>query len=718
MQGDGSCTNRLYLDRNGRPARRPRRHRLTFALLGALVTLALLAAVAGLRPQTARAAGSAPFSLQQAELSAGDGAAWDNFGCSVAVSGDTAVVGAPHHAVGSNASQGAAYIFVYSGGVWTQQAELGASDGDDFGCSVAVSGDTVVVGASASDADQGAAYVFVRSGDTWSQQAELSPSDGGAFELFGSSVAIDGNTTLVGAPQEAVGSDASQGAAYVFAGSGSTWTQQAELTASDGAADDNFGRSVALSGDTALVGAPQHARGGNAYQGAAYVFSRSDSTWTRRAELSAADGAAWDTFAWSVALSADTALVGAPCAGGGNDGQGAAYVFAGSGSAWTQHAELTASDGASVDLFGWAVALSGDTALVGAPQHAVGGNDQQGAAYAFAGSGSTWTQQAELSAADGAGRDYFGRAVALSGDAALVAAPHADQGAAYVFAAEPAVSGLRPTSGPQSGGTSVTISGSGLSNASGVAFGASPAASFTVDDDATITAVSPAGSGTVDVTITTPDGSSATGAADQFTYEGSSPSPSPTPTPTSTPTTPPTTTVAGLPAHWVRHAVTLRFTATPAAGGAPVAYTEYRLASGAWTKGTSVTVKRQGATTVSYRSADTDNNLEAARSGVVRIDTTPPTLHVRPQLLVAKRGALARIWFKVSDNISTSCVVQVVVTQFGKAKTHTLGARRCGRWFAASFRFKLPSGVYSFHLVTKDWAGNVGRSGGTLRLRG
>ena len=223
MQVERSRATQPYVDRDGLPARRPRRHRLTFALLGALVTLALLAAAAGLHPQTARAASSAPFSLQQAELNAADGAPGDILGCSVAVSGDTALVGAPNHAVG-----GTAYVFVYSGGVWTQQAELIASDGaagDYFGSSVSISGDSALVGASGhavgGNAYQGAAYVFVRSGSTWTQRAELTAADGAAWDNLGSSVAISGDTALVGAPSHAVSGNSQQGAAYVFAGSGS-----------------------------------------------------------------------------------------------------------------------------------------------------------------------------------------------------------------------------------------------------------------------------------------------------------------------------------------------------------------------------------------------------------------------------------------------------------------------------------------------------------------
>ena len=161
---------------------------------------------------------------------------------------------------------------------------------------------------------------------------------------------------------------------------------EAELIASDGAANDQFGASVAISGETALVGAPFN----HDYQGAAYVFTRSGSSWSQQAELVASDGGAWDQFGESVALDGDTAVIGAPGHQvGSNDQQGAAYVFGGSGASWSQQAELTASDGAAYDEFGWSVAISAGTVLVGAPMHTADGNTYQGAAYLFGGSGSS-----------------------------------------------------------------------------------------------------------------------------------------------------------------------------------------------------------------------------------------------------------------------------------------------------------------------------------------
>jgi len=386
--------------------------------------------------------------IQQAELIASNGKTADGFGFSAAVSGSTAVVGAPDHNVGSNYSQGAAYVFVQSGGTWIQQAKLTASDGatnDLFGTSVAVSGSTILVGASLHPYSpghdgSGAAYVFVESGGTWSQQAELTSSDGAAGDGFGYSVAVDGSTAVVGAPWHMVGSNLYQGAAYVFVESDGTWSQQAELTASDGTAYDYFGHSVAVSGSTAVVGAPGHNVGSNYSQGAAYVFAESGGTWSQQAELTASDGSASDQFGTSSALSGSTMVVGAPDHEvGSNYSQGAAYVFVESVGTWSQQAELSASDGAPYDNFALSLALSGSTMVVGAPDHKVGSNNSQGAVYVFGESGGTWSQQSELTASHGAAGDQFGRSVALSGSTVVVGAPWHNvgsktaQGVAYVF---------------------------------------------------------------------------------------------------------------------------------------------------------------------------------------------------------------------------------------------------------------------------------------------
>jgi hypothetical protein len=452
---------------------------------------------------------------QQAYLKATNTGAVDNFGSSVAVSGDTVVVGAyqeDSNATGVNGNQadnsafdsGAAYVFVRSGTTWTQQAYLKASnsgggdfqrgDGDRFGLSVAISGDTVVVGAPGEDSsatgvngnqadnsafDSGAAYVFVRSGTTWTQQAYLkaSNSGGGDFQFpygdfFGMSVAVSGDTVVVGAPDEDssatdVNGDQADdaafgaGAAYIFVRAGSTWTQQAYFKASNTGASDRFGSSVAVSGDTVVVGATgedSNATGVNGDQadssvdsGAAYIFVRSGTTWSQQAYIKASNTGQYDEFGYSVAVAGDTVVVGArwesSIATGVNGNQadnsahysGAAYVFIRFGTTWAQQAYLKASNTGASDQFGSSVAVSGDTVVVGAilaSSDATRGTsmngDGAGAAYVFVRFGITWGQQPYLKASNPGLDDHFGWSVAVSGDTVVVGALYEDSGATGV----------------------------------------------------------------------------------------------------------------------------------------------------------------------------------------------------------------------------------------------------------------------------------------------
>jgi hypothetical protein len=299
---------------------------------------------------------------QQQEIPAPPGAVSGNtFGYAVAVSGNTAVIGAYLAPMGT-LRRGAAYIFVRSGGVWTKTQVLRASDvvpHDHFGQVVSVDGDTAVIGAT------GAAYVFVRSNGVWTQQQKLTASDAAAGDGFGSAVSVSGDTALIGAGRKNVDSHISEGAAYVFVRSGGAWTQQQELNES-GAQEDYFGWSVSLSGDTALIGAFGKSNI-SPYQGTAFVFVRNGDVWTRQQKLTAADGAEYDQFGYSVSLSGDTALIGAYKNSLTPQAYGAAYVFVRSGGVWTQQQELTAS-GPSVPgaYFGGSLSLSGDTALIGA----------------------------------------------------------------------------------------------------------------------------------------------------------------------------------------------------------------------------------------------------------------------------------------------------------------------------------------------------------------
>ena len=397
------------------------------------------------------------FVMQEAYLKASNSEENDIFGNALAISDDTIVVGAifeSSDADGVDGDQndnstfgsGAAYVFARSGDSWSQQAYLKASNSDEndlFGTSVAISGDTIVVCAIREDSaatgingdqsdnsavDSGAAYIFVRSGNTWSQEAYLKASNSGPFDRFGTSVAISGDTLVVGARFESSDADGvngdqsdnsanSAGAAYVFVRSGSIWVQQSYLKASNSDQADNFGNTIAISGDIIVVGA---------------VF-----------EDSAAKGVNGNQDDNSASES------------------GAAYVFARSGSTWSQETYLKASNSEGNDFFGFSVAVSGNTIVVGAPREASdsdGVNGDQGdnsasnsgAAYVFVRSASTWSQEAFLKASNSEQVDNFGFSIAISQDAVVVGASteasnatgvNGDQadnsasnsGAAYVF---------------------------------------------------------------------------------------------------------------------------------------------------------------------------------------------------------------------------------------------------------------------------------------------
>lgn len=442
----------------------------------------------------------------------------DGLGYSVALSGNTLAVGAYFEssaAVGVDGDQdnddashaGAVYVFVRSGATWSQQAYLKASNtgsGDNFGRAIALSGDTLVVGApqeasaatgvGGNQADNtaagaGAVYVFVRSGTTWSQQAYLKASNTNSFDAFGGAVALTGDTLAVGATGESsaatgvggsqTNNDASSsGAVYVFTRTGSTWTQQAYVKASNTGAGDDFGAAVALSGDTLAVGATGEASaatgvGGNQADnsatsaGAVYVFTRTASTWTQQSYVKASNTGAGDLFGNAVALAGDTLVVGAfgeaSAATGVNGDQadntalaaGAVYVFVRSSGTWTQQAYLKASNSGHDYEFGSAVALAGDLLVVGSMAEnsgatGVGGNQRDGsapgagAAYVFTRSATTWAQAAYVKSSNTGSDDGFGSAVAASADTLVVGA----------FGESSSTPGLNPMNGQADNGAS------------------------------------------------------------------------------------------------------------------------------------------------------------------------------------------------------------------------------------------------------------------------
>ena len=391
---------------------------------------------------------------QQAKLQASDAATNDYFGYSVSSSsdGNRIIVGAYLEDVGGSAS-GAAYIFTRSGTTWSQEQKIYATDragSDYFGWSVDISADGTyaIVGARLEDAggtDAGAAYIFSRSGTTWTQEAKIIASNAGASDYFGYAVSIDsdGNTAIVGAPNEDTGGG-DAGSAYIFTRSGTTWSQEAKIVASDDQASDKFGEDVSISndGNTAVVGAPnEDTTASNA--GSVYIFTRSGSTWSQEAKIQASDAQGSDFFGKYVRVSGDgdNIISGAYLEDEAADGAGAAYIFTRSGTTWSQEAKLTASDGAAFDYFGISVGISsdGDTAIVGAAYEDTVPNDS-GAAYVFTRSGTTWTEQDQLLASNAGSNDKFGVAVSMSGDGstAIVGANEEDTtasnaGSVYVF---------------------------------------------------------------------------------------------------------------------------------------------------------------------------------------------------------------------------------------------------------------------------------------------
>lgn len=401
----------------------------------------------------------------ESKVTASDGQSGDQFGMSVTLSsdGNYAMVGAASEDTGGT-NAGAAYVYIRSGSSWSQQQKIQAADagGDrDFGYFVSLNSDGTYAligsyGHEAEGANAGQVYVFTRSGSTWTQQQRFTGSEVEANDHFGKSGYInsDGTYAVVGSR----GDDGSgnsilgAGAAYIFTRSGSTWTQQALLRASNAEASDTFaeyhGVSINSTGDYVVVGAKLEDGAANnlSASGAAYVFTRSGSTWTEQAILRASDAQASDWFGASVSINGDGTYIaiGAAYSPASSPREGAVYVFTRSGSTWTQQAKLTASDGSgSADQLGWSVAISSDGKhiIAGARYEDGGSGDpltNAGAAYIFSRSGSSWSEARKLSASDAAASDVFGYHTAISSDGTYTMAGARDKangGAAYIYEA-------------------------------------------------------------------------------------------------------------------------------------------------------------------------------------------------------------------------------------------------------------------------------------------
>jgi hypothetical protein len=358
------------------------------------------------------------------------------FGASVALCGDIALVGCPQDGFPPSKT-GAAYLFHVRGRKPEVEklSAIDARDGDRFGSSVALTGSTALIGAPNAQL-AGAAYVFQLGGVQSSKTiARLTASDAIAGDQFGHSVSIDGDLALVGSPRKHSGKPES-GAAYLFQQDGQgQWQEVAKLTADDVEAFKGFGWSVAISGQTAFIGA----YGDNAAGplcGAVYVFQCDASgRWISVAKLTAADATAFAGFGWSLAVDDDTAVIGAYADSAGETGLGAVYVFhRDAADSWRQVAKLSANDAVEGDRFGYSVSVSGESIAVGSPIH----NHCSGAVYVFrVDPTGKWRRFGKYLASDSRALDWFGAALAMSGDALLVGANRNDDvapnaGSAYV----------------------------------------------------------------------------------------------------------------------------------------------------------------------------------------------------------------------------------------------------------------------------------------------
>lgn len=343
----------------------------------------------------------------------------DHFGHSVAIDGSTALVGA-YRDTTTYYQSGSASIFARSGTNWNIQQNLVAGDRkayDGFGHSVAIDGDFALIGIAnvAGVGHKGAAYVFVRSDDDWTFQAKLVGSDSRDYDLFGWSVALSGDTAIIGAPQHSWKGPSSSnnyktsiGAAYVFSRSGSTWNEDKKISASNGDSFDQFGKNVAIHGNTVLVSTSRNSPASNSV----YIYIRSGSTWSEQKKLTSSD---WSSKEHSgIAIHGSTALVGSPASN-------SAYVYVRSGSTWSQQQKLTPSGGAL--NFGYDVSIDGHTAVVG--------TSGSGNAYVFVRSENIWSQTQKLEGTT----DKFGIAVNIKRNYLIIGArdDNSERGSAYVF---------------------------------------------------------------------------------------------------------------------------------------------------------------------------------------------------------------------------------------------------------------------------------------------
>lgn len=405
-------------------------------------------ALAGLMLIFSPAASTQLLVVQEAQLLAGDAETEDHFGRSVSVDAGSIAIGVRDDdaacPLDPDCNSGSVFVFTRVGTGWIQQQKLtalDASQGDDFGESVALLGDTLIVGAPGVDAagnNSGAVYVFQRVGTIWAPQGpRLIPAEVAAEDCFGGAVDLDQDRFIAGARFHDNGALADAGGAYVYSRAGSIWTQEDELLASDAGLFDWFGASVDVSGDRVVVGAPKEDELGP-NSGSAYVFLRSGTNWSEEAKLTASSGSGSDEFGSSVSLDSDRIVIGAPFADRVTRTPGAAYVFERAGTVWNETATLLSADFSAGDRFGSSVDNRSGTIVVGSPRDNHVGVEM-GSCYVFELTGTTWLQESKLIPFGGELGDEFGLSVSTDGFNIGVgswldqdtAGPH--QGSAYAF---------------------------------------------------------------------------------------------------------------------------------------------------------------------------------------------------------------------------------------------------------------------------------------------
>jgi len=377
------------------------------------------------------------------KITAADGNAHDEFGISVDIAHNVVIIGAKGDDV-FGYSSGSAYIFSKSDGGWQQTRKLIASDGaavDYFGYSVGVFGNTAIIGAVGDDdlgISSGAAYLFENIDGTWSQTMKLHAYDGAAMDEFGASVAIAEDVMIISSDYD----DDQMGSAIVYTKSNGAWSWAAKLRASDRAVYDHFGYSVSISADIAVVGAPNDDDNG-ANSGSAYIYWKNGEYWPMKVKLCPLDGAAGDEFGTSVSNTSEIVVIGAPSDDDQGFSSGSVYIFEKISGNWIQTAKLTPSDGQQGNLFGGSVSISGLQVVVGARND----NDKgsySGSAYVFEKKETGWLQTSKLTASDGADSDHFGQTVSIFDDTAIIGAncdddKGVDSGSAYFFNSTPIV---------------------------------------------------------------------------------------------------------------------------------------------------------------------------------------------------------------------------------------------------------------------------------------